>query len=263
MHHKLKEMVFDGTDMSSIKDHYDAVGTTTQKARASGELFRLKKYHNSVKRSLIQKYATGCERLLDFACGRGGDLQKWHDCQVQFVKGVDISPKEIQEARARYTKLKTTMICSFEVVDLLQNTFHQSPVYDVVTAMFCIHYFCESPETLKAFLGLVSSCLRPGGYFLGCCLDGSLVKTFSGSEYVDITFVDDTMMVFALRDTVTSATSDSQGSKEYLVDITMVRNIASEVGLECLYMTPFTPPDDYPGHDISRLFSSFVFRLKE
>ena len=71
------------------------------------------------------------------------------------------------------------------------------------------------------------------------------------------------MMVFALRDTVTSATSDSQGSEEYLVDITMVRNIASEVGLECLYMTPFTPPDDYPGHDISRLFSSFVFRLKE
>lgn len=248
--------------MSVVKNHYDAVGTTTKKSRASGELFELKKFHNHVKRTLLKEYASNAERLLDLACGRGGDLQKWHDCSVEFVKGVDVSPKEIQEARARYAQLKTGMVCSFEVVDLLDNTFRQAPVYDVVTAMFCIHYFCESPDTLETFLRLVTSCLKPGGYFVGCCLDGSLVKTFPGSEYVTIEFLDDNKMLFALRDTVTFATAESRGSVEYLVDVDTVQKVAANVGLECVKLTPFNPPHEYPGHDISRLFFSFVFRLK-
>ena len=248
--------------MSVVKKHYDAVGTATKKARASGELFELKKFHNNVKRALLKEYASHAERLLDLACGRGGDLQKWHDCSVEFVKGVDVSPKEIQEARARYAHLKTGMVCSFEVVDLLQNTFRQAPCYDVVTAMFCIHYFCESKHTLEKFMELVASCLRPGGYFVGCCLDGSLVKTFPGSEYVTIEFLENNQILFALRDTVTSATVESQGSVEYLVDVNDLCNVAAHVGLECVKLTPFDPPNEYPGHDISRLFVSFVFRLK-
>jgi mRNA (guanine-N7-)-methyltransferase len=248
--------------MSAVKTHYDAVGTATKKARASGALFELKKFHNHVKRSLLRDYASNAERLLDLACGRGGDLQKWHDCSVEFVKGVDVSPKEIQEARARYANLKTGMMCSFEVVDILQNTFRQAPCYDVVTAMFCIHYFCESKRTLEKFLELVASCLRPGGYFLGCCLDGSLVKTFPGSEHVTIEFLENDQIVFALRDTVTSSTADSRGSVEYLVDVDTLREVAAKVGLECVKLMPFDPPHEYPGHDISRLFFSFVFRLK-
>lgn len=249
-------------NMTSVKDHYDAVGTTTKKDRASGELFRLKKFHNTVKRDLLKTYATHAERLLDLACGRGGDLQKWHDCSIQFVKGVDVSPKEIQEARARYAKVQTRMVCSFEVVDLIDGTFRQAPVYDVVTAMFCIHYFCESEDTLKRFLDIVVGSLRPGGYFLGCCVDGSLVKTFRGSDYIDIQILQGHKMIFALRDTVTSATSNSQGSVEYMVDLDMLRRIALSVNLDFIQMNPFNPPDEYPGHDISRLFTSFVFRLK-
>jgi mRNA (guanine-N7-)-methyltransferase len=246
----------------SVQTHYDAVKTTSKKERARGELYELKKFHNQVKRTLLKEYASHAERLLDLACGRGGDLQKWHDCSVEFVKGVDVSPKEIEEARSRYAHLKTGMMCSFEVVDLLANTFRQAPCYDVVTAMFCIHYFCESRGTLETFLNLVANSLKPGGYFLGCCLDGSLVKTFPGSEYVDIEFLDGEKIVFALRDTVTSSTAESQGSVEYLVHVDVLREVAANVGLECIRVTPFDPPDQYPGHDISRLFFSFVFRLK-
>jgi mRNA (guanine-N7-)-methyltransferase len=243
----------------SVRDHYDAVQTTSKRDRARGDLFLLKKFHNHVKRSLLETYAAGADRLLDLACGRGGDLQKWHDCRVQFVKGVDMSSNEIQEARARYAAMKTSMVCSFEVVDLLDGTFRQAPCYDVVTAMFCIHYFCESTETLARFVDLVAKSLRPGGYFLGCCLDGSLVHDMH-SEHVDIKRLEGRRILFALRDTVTSATSASQGSVEYLVDLEELTSVARDAGLERLRIDPFDPPHEYPGDDVSRLFCSFVFR---
>jgi hypothetical protein len=41
---------------------------------------QLKDYHNKVKRALIDAYATGAPRLLDLACGRGGDLCAPHFC---------------------------------------------------------------------------------------------------------------------------------------------------------------------------------------
>jgi len=52
--------------------------------------------------------------------------------------------------------------------------FASNPV-DLATCMFAIHYFFEKPEALTQFAANVSSALRPGGHFVGCCLDGALV----------------------------------------------------------------------------------------
>jgi hypothetical protein len=35
------------------------------------------------------------------ACGRGGDIWKWIDAGITVVKGIDLSPGEIEEARKR------------------------------------------------------------------------------------------------------------------------------------------------------------------
>jgi 2-polyprenyl-3-methyl-5-hydroxy-6-metoxy-1,4-benzoquinol methylase len=47
------------------------------------------------------RFANGAESLLDFACGRGGDIWKWIDAGITVVKGIDLSPGEIEEARKR------------------------------------------------------------------------------------------------------------------------------------------------------------------
>lgn len=39
-------------------------------------------------------------------CWSAGDLQKWADAQVREVVGVDLSPKEIEEAKRRYRQLR-------------------------------------------------------------------------------------------------------------------------------------------------------------
>ena len=69
--------------------HYDgharAFGSDADalRARSQGPGFPLKQYHNQVKRQLVQHFARNTAALLDLACGRGGDLQKWADAGVR------------------------------------------------------------------------------------------------------------------------------------------------------------------------------------
>lgn len=49
----------------------------------------------------MSRFAGGAGSLLDFACGRGGDIWKWIDAGILRVKGIDLSPGEIEEARKR------------------------------------------------------------------------------------------------------------------------------------------------------------------
>ena len=37
---------------------------------------------------------------------RGGDLNKWFDCGIKFVRGIDISPHSIEEATTRLGDLR-------------------------------------------------------------------------------------------------------------------------------------------------------------
>ena len=48
--------------------------------------------------------------------------------------------------------------------------------FDVATCMFAIHYFFDSAERLDALCANVAAVLRPGGIFVGVCLDGRLVQ---------------------------------------------------------------------------------------
>jgi 2-polyprenyl-3-methyl-5-hydroxy-6-metoxy-1,4-benzoquinol methylase len=95
------------------KRHYDAHAKTpvgsrkdALRQRQQGPAIQLKKFHNDVKRELINTYSRGSRRLLDLACGRGGDLNKWADADIREVVGVDLSPKEIDEAKRRYQQLR-------------------------------------------------------------------------------------------------------------------------------------------------------------
>lgn len=67
----------------------------------------LRDFHNLyVKMSLIKNVARPGDTLIDFACGKGGDLSKWSDAKLAFIYGVDLSPDNIENrmdgACARY-----------------------------------------------------------------------------------------------------------------------------------------------------------------
>jgi mRNA (guanine-N7-)-methyltransferase len=128
--------------------------------------------HNLIKASLIQKYAG--ERVLDLACGRGGDLSKYCNGTTHYT-GIDISSESIAEAKSRATNVK--MQAEFEVQDIMGLEIDQFPAASIhtVSCMFALHYFWDRLEHINKLLHQVSTWLKPGGTFIGVIPDAESV----------------------------------------------------------------------------------------
>ena len=73
----------------------------------------MKNFHNLyVKKLLIVGVSKQGDTLIDFACGRAGDLPKWISAKLSFVFGVDLAKQNLENridgACARYLNLKKT-----------------------------------------------------------------------------------------------------------------------------------------------------------
>jgi len=163
--------------------------------------------------SLIRPEKDRCGRLLDLACGKGGDMNKWFSANIKEVVGFDyvedniVNP--IDGAYARFQQkfgddsskdlnyVFLPMDCSKplepsqaynegdkHIARLLwsKKPHHEKYAglmtrsFDVVSCQFAIHYFFENEGVLDTFLKNVDDNLAPGGRFIGTCLDGKKVK---------------------------------------------------------------------------------------
>ena len=71
----------------------------------------MKDFHNLyVKKQLIKSVCKRGDTLIDFACGKGGDLSKWVSAQLSFVYGIDIHKDNLENnkdgACARYLDMR-------------------------------------------------------------------------------------------------------------------------------------------------------------
>ena len=247
--------------------------------RQGGAAFPLKRYHNRVKLKLLQRFATHAPSLVDLCCGRGGDLNKWHECNVRYVLGIDISPREVIEAKKRFEDLRksrgTQMDAQFKHVDCLGTAvLPWDRQFDVATCMFAMHYFLVSEKSFRMLLRNASNALKEGGYFITTFVSGKKVlmalNEGGGEEfkspmlYISKRYEGDAQVfgsayMCALTDTVTRAEDDGAaaggdggaddaivGSIEYLVFNNVVKAIAREYGLE--------PVKSYANRELDALF---------
>jgi len=181
----------------------------------------LKNFHNLyVKKMLIGGVSKQGDTLIDFACGKAGDLSKWIASKLSFVFGIDYSSDNLENrldgACARYLNsrkinknvpyaLFVNGNSSLNIKDgsamrndkakhVTSAVFGNGPKdadkigkgvarqygkgeggFNVSSCQFAIHYFFESPDTLKGFLKNVAECTKLNGYFIGTCYDGKLI----------------------------------------------------------------------------------------
>lgn len=183
----------------------------SRKERAESYFYNMRRFHNHIKRNLYDKYTRNINKLLDLACGKGGDLNKWESNNIKNVIGYDINEKSIMEARKRIEKSKSSTDVKVDVKDLSRNVIDGNKDCDVVTSMFAFHYFFESEDTFNTIMKSIDNNLKVGGYFMGTMFDGKLITDLI-KESNTFELVDNNVVRFKLK-RYTSVTDDLFGNK--------------------------------------------------
>jgi SAM-dependent methyltransferase len=140
----------------------------------------LRKFHNSIKRNLYNKYAKNVGSLLELAVGKGGDIDKWCSNNIKHVIGYDINEESITECKKRVKNKQVNCKTKVQVYtkDLSVNIINLKFKVDIVSAMFSFHYFFKNKSTFDTVILSIKSNLKSGGLFIGCFFDGDSVNNF-------------------------------------------------------------------------------------
>jgi len=257
----------------------------------------MKNFHNLyVKKKLIVSASKQGDTLIDFACGKAGDISKWINAKLSFVFGVDISPDNLENrldgACARFLnakkKYKTIPYALFvngnsayniqdgsamlndKAKQVTSAVFGRGPKdadklgkgvarqygkgvdgFNVSSCQFAIHYFFQTPDTLKGFMRNIAECTKMNGYFIGTCYDGKLVfKELSKVKTSDsVKIIDDGKKIWEITKEYGSDTFEDNSSSigyeisvfqesinqqisEYLVNFDYLNRVMSAYGFE-------------------------------
>ncbi|EME50306.1 hypothetical protein DOTSEDRAFT_68987 [Dothistroma septosporum NZE10] len=199
-----------------IAEHYNAVPERGRDWRqAESKIAGLRSLNNWIKSTLIQKFSrpeipVEDLKVLDMACGKGGDLGKWEKAPqvpVLYV-GCDIAGVSIEQAQQRYNEnLRKSrgrfsrMHAEFYVRDTFGRTLADIPTirsvgfdpnagpgpgviqggmmsggFDVVSMMFALHYSFETEELARGMLSNVAGSLKKGGRFIGVMPNSDVIS---------------------------------------------------------------------------------------
>ena len=142
----------------------------------------LRKFHNDIKKLVLNQFVTKETILLDLACGSGGDLGKWKNNKlIKKVIGFDIDRKSIKEANRRKKKLNIKNV-SFYLKDLSETILYFKKSVDIISIQFAFHYFFKTQESLNTILMSMKNASKSGTIVLISILNGSLIKNIDTED---------------------------------------------------------------------------------
>jgi len=125
--------------------------------------------------------------------------------------------------------------------------------FNLSSCQFAIHYFFETPDTLKGFMKNIAECTKHNGYFIGTCYDGKMVfkdlkKTKTGDS---IKIIEDGKKIWEITKGYGSESFDDDSSSigyrvdvyqesinqtisEYLVNFDYLDRVMSAYGFEII-----------------------------
>jgi mRNA (guanine-N7-)-methyltransferase len=210
---------------------------------------RMRKFHNYIKAELIGEIAAQLKKpisLLDISVGKGGDLQKWENADIETVYGIDPDAESIQEAKQRFSeavkegRIKTSRKYTFEQKAIADPNTYINKKFDIVSCQFTLHYFFVSDDVLEMVISKISGALKQGGYFIGTTLLGTkvkeLIKDNKFKDKVQVQEVDEDSYKMKLLDTAQIYNKDLL---EYYVNFDKFKRVCSTYGLELRESKPF------------------------
>lgn len=198
---------------SIVRQHYNqrTFQSKVQGSRTKSPIYKLRNFNNAIKYILLGNFVKRRQEgaplvLMDFCCGKGGDLNKCEFVHVDQYIGVDISDASVREAYSRYSQNKARFIpqnpnskrnrdsrrynfdaClatgdlfSHPLPEILEPNFPGImdglfPV-DAVSVQFSFHYAWETESKVRMVLSNITKSLRPGGTFIGTMPSSDFIR---------------------------------------------------------------------------------------
>ncbi|WKX91704.1 hypothetical protein Q1695_010046 [Nippostrongylus brasiliensis] len=178
----------------TVAHHYNSVQQTGLAGRAESRIFYLRNLNNWIKSELINETLKMLRdesvnkmfrpRVLDLACGKGGDLRKWKIANVDSLVMADIADVSLTQAQERYEEMvqrerfgmfPAEFIHMDACKDILKEKLKGPPEFDLVSCQFSMHYSFIDEQSARTFLRNATETLRPGGFLIGTLPDAERI----------------------------------------------------------------------------------------
>jgi hypothetical protein len=176
----------------------------------------MKQFNNWVKSNVLYTYCAAKSydniqlKVLDFGCGRGGDIQKWYYCEVEFYTGFDPDLEGLTNATdgaiTRYRQQKSKHDRFFpafftlgtgsallqwdeqnkalgklrpedkKVYDSILSWNDRRKIFDRANFSYTIHYMLSDHNSFNNLLDNINKYIREGGIMMSCTFDGNIIK---------------------------------------------------------------------------------------
>lgn len=192
------EQITRDADPDAAADFYNKLQRNKTSDRADSMLFHMRAMNNWVKSILISDFAKRGDRVLDLACGKGGDLMKWAKRGFTKYVGVDIAQKSLEDAVDRFSKnaqnreLDVAFVQGdLGEVSLTDDVLHcwsrdipawghratgiEPGCFNIVSMQFAFHYMFGDEPRAHRFFQTLHSLLVDGGVFIATTVDPNKV----------------------------------------------------------------------------------------
>lgn len=235
---------------------------------------KMRKYHNTIKRGLINKYVDQDKIVLDLGAGRGGDLSKYQSTGVKHIYAVEPNKENYTELLSRlnyYMKSRVSLIkTEAQNTNMIKNEMKEKA--NVVASFFSLTFFFRQSGDLDALIETIDSCLQNDGYLIGTTFDGkSLYDLLKGKdgmktdlftikkEYQD-TKNDQLKLGMKLLIDLGESTIVQQ-QEEYLVDFELLVNKLMDKDIYLIESEMFNPVNLSKDETVlSKLNRTFIFQ---
>ena len=243
---------------SAVVKHYDEKVNRPQSSVNS--TVHLREFNNWVKANLINEVTRRNNDdespifALDFCGGAGGDVKKWRYAKIDYLVLLDQSTNMVNQALSRYINLRKqyqrVYPATFIIADASQELDWGKllPVnisFDVVSTQFAMQYTFDTEKRARNFISNMANNLNVNGYVIATLPDASeIIKRWRssktsqfGNSLYQIKFAD--TYINTIKDGIgygveyTFWLADSiENCPEYLVDFSILEELANEYGLE-------------------------------